>query len=95
MLVWVFAAVLPLGLMEKFDKLGLGHLWLTIPFVALVSWVFNTIEVVGHTSENPFENDIYDVPMTAICRSIKIDLRELLGETNLPPKAEPIDDVLY
>ena len=93
--VWVFAAVLPLGLVEEFDKLGTGHLWLMIPFAVLVSWVFNTIEVVGHTSENPFENDIYDVPMSAICRSIEIDLRELLGETALPPKAEAVDDVLY
>ena len=57
--------------------------------------MFNVIEVVGHTSENPFENDIYDVPMTSICRSIEIDLRELLGETELPPKIEVVDDVLY
>ena len=93
--VWVFAAVLPLGLVDEFDKLGPGHIWLMIPFAVLVSWVFNTIEVVGHTSENPFENDIYDVPMTAICRSIEIDLRELLGETELPPKIEAVKDVLY
>ena len=93
--VWVFAFVLPLGLVEEFDKLGPGHLWLMIPFATLVSWVFNTIEVVGHTSENPFDNDIYDVPMTAICRSIEIDLCELLGETNLPPKPQAVEDVLY
>ena len=93
--VWVFAAVLPLGLVEEFDRLGPGHLWLTIPFAGLVSWVFNTIEMVGHTSENPFDNDIYDVPMTAICRNIEIDLRELLAETELPPKIEPVEDVLY
>ena len=92
--VWVFAAVLPLGLVEEFDKLGPGHLWLMVPFASLVSWVFNTIEVVGHTSENPIENDIYDVPMTAICRGIEIDLRELLGEINLPPKVVPVKDVL-
>ena len=96
--VWVCAAVLPLGLVEEFDSrmaLGQYHVWLMVPFSVLVSWVFNVIEVVGHTSENPFENDIYDVPMTAICRSIEIDLRELLGETELPPKIEAVDDVLY
>jgi putative membrane protein len=96
--VWVFAAVLPLGLVEEFDSrvaLGQYHVWLMVPFSVLVSWVFNVIEVVGHTSENPFENDIYDVPMTAICRSIEIDLRELLQETELPPKVEAVHDVLY
>jgi putative membrane protein len=36
-----------------------------------------------------------DVPMTALCRSIEIDLREMLGETALPPRLEPIDDILY
>ncbi|MFC6222846.1 bestrophin family ion channel [Hymenobacter artigasi] len=98
MFVWVFAAILPLGLVEEFDSrqaLGQYHIWLMVPFSVLVSWVFNVIEVVGHISENPFENDIYDVPMTAICRSIEIDLRELLEETELPPKVEAVNDVMY
>jgi putative membrane protein len=96
--VWIFAAVLPLGLVEEFDHrvaLGQYHVWLMVPFSVLVSWVFNVIELVGHTSENPFENDLYDVPMTSICRSIEIDIRELLEETELPAKVEAVDDVLY
>ncbi|GAA4048632.1 bestrophin family ion channel [Hymenobacter glaciei] len=96
--VWVFAAILPLGLVEEFDSraaLGQYHVWLMVPFSALVSWVFNVIEVVGHTSENPFENDIYDVPMSSICRNIEIDIRELLQETELPPKVKAVKDVLY
>jgi putative membrane protein len=93
--VWVFAAVLPLGLVEEFNRMGAHNLWLMVPFAALVSWVFNTIEVVGHMSENPFDNQMNDVPMTAICRSIEIDLRELLLETELPLRIEPVDDVLF
>ncbi|QKG53708.1 bestrophin family ion channel [Hymenobacter sp. BRD67] len=60
-----------------------------VPFAAAVSWVFNTIELVGHNSENPFDNKVNDVPMSAICRSIEIDLRELLGETELPRQCSP------
>ncbi|TGE27084.1 hypothetical protein E5K02_11810 [Hymenobacter metallicola] len=93
--VWLFTALLPLGLLGEFSKLGPSHVWLTVPFSVLVSWVFNTIEVVGHTSENPFDNLMNDVPMTALCRSIEIDLREMLGETKLPGRLEPIDDILY
>ncbi|MBF9141761.1 bestrophin family protein [Hymenobacter properus] len=96
--VWIFAAVLPLGLVEEFDHriaLGQYHVWLMVPFSVLVSWVFNVIELVGHTSENPFENDVHDVPMTSICRSIEIDIRELLQETELPAKVLPVNDVLY
>lgn len=93
--VWIFALVLPLGLVGEFSKMGPGHIWLMVPFAVLVSGVFNTIELVGHTSENPFDNQMNDVPMTAICRSIEIDLRELLGETRLPEKVEPVADVLF
>ena len=52
------------------------------------------MEQIGDTSENPFENAINDVPISAICRGIEIDLREMLGETNLPPKIEPVDGIL-
>ncbi|GAB3289640.1 bestrophin family ion channel [Hymenobacter humi] len=93
--VWVFAAVLPLGLLSEFAKMGPGHIWLLVPVAVLVSGVFNTIELVGHTSENPFDNQINDVPMTAICRSIEIDLRELLAETDLPAKVVPVNDILF
>lgn len=96
--VWLFALVLPLGLVEEFDRraaLGSYHVWLMVPFAVLVSWVFNTIEVVGHYSENPFDNQENDVPMTTICRTIEIDLRQLLGETELPKPLEPAHDVLY
>ena len=96
--VWLFAAVLPLGLVEEFDSrvaLGPYHVWLMVPFAALVSWVFHTIEKVGHNSENPFDNDVNDVPMTTICRSIEIDLRQLLGETDLPQPLQAVNDVLY
>ncbi|GGE97109.1 bestrophin family protein [Hymenobacter cavernae] len=93
--VQIFSFLLPLGLIGEFEKMGPSHFWLTVPFSVLVAWVFNTIEAVGHFSENPFENEMNDVPMTAICRSIEIDLREMMGETKLPPPLKPVDDVLY
>ncbi|GAA4376875.1 bestrophin family protein [Hymenobacter koreensis] len=93
--VCLFALLLPLGLLREFDQLGHYMVWLTVPFATLVAWVFNTIESVGHTSENPFENQMNDVPMTALCRTVEIDLREMLGETELPPPIRPIKDVLY
>jgi putative membrane protein len=96
--VMVFAILLPLGLVEEFDSrvaLGPYHVWLMVPFATLVSWVFHTIEKVGHNSENPFENKENDVSMSSICRSIEIDLRQMLAETNLPAPVKPVEDVLY
>ncbi|WP_426491374.1 hypothetical protein [Hymenobacter sp. 102] len=59
-----------------------------------LSWVFSTIELVGDMSEDPFENRMNDVPMTALCRSIEVDLRQMLGESVLPAVARPVDSVL-
>ena len=92
---WIFVLLLPFGLVGEFGKLS-DHpvVFLTIPFSILISWVFTTMEIVGDNSEDPFENYVNDVPMTALCRTIEIDLREMLGETDIPPKIKPISDVL-
>ncbi len=93
--VWIFILLLPFGLISAFETLDSHLVWLTIPFHILISWIFMTMEMVGHYSENPFEHMINDVPITALCRTIEIDLKEMLGETELPEKIQPIDDILY
>ena len=35
------------------------------------------LPVLGRDLENPFGNTIYHIPLTAICRTIEIDLRQL------------------
>ncbi|MEO1054131.1 MAG: bestrophin family ion channel [Bacteroidota bacterium] len=93
--VWIFTLLLPFGLVEEFAKLGNDtFIWLTIPFGVLISWVFTTMEIVGDNSEDPFENYINDVPMTAICRNIEIDLLQMLGEEQIPAKVQPVNDIL-
>lgn len=42
------------------------------------------MEMIGDFSENPFEGTYNDVPITSISRSIEIDLREMLGENEIP-----------
>ncbi|WP_407523985.1 bestrophin family ion channel [Lacibacter sp. MH-610] len=91
---WVLILVLPFGLLGEFQKIGEWSVWFTVPTHIIVSWIFNTMEKVGDTSENPFENGINDVPMTAICRTIEIDLKEMLGETDIPEKIKPVDGIL-
>lgn len=93
--VWIFIILLPFGLVQAIDSMSNSPiLWINIPISVLISWVFYTIEVIGDNSEDPFENYINDVPMTAICRTIEIDLRELLGETDIPKKIEPVNGIL-
>ena len=57
---------------------------LAIPFSALITWVFFLMEMIGDYSENPFEGTYNDVPITSISRAIEIDLREMLGEQDIP-----------
>lgn len=92
--VWIFVVLAPLGLLPEFAELGSGFVWLTIPFSMLVSWIFHTIDKIGGASENPFEGGPNDVPITALARTIEIDLREMLGEEEVPPPLGPKNHIL-
>ncbi|MEZ4825049.1 MAG: bestrophin family ion channel [Bacteroidia bacterium] len=92
--VRLFIILVPFGMLQEFEKLGENFVWLGIPFSVLVSWVFHTMEKIGEATENPFEGGANDVPMTALSRTIEIDLREMLGETDLPPALQPVNDIL-
>jgi len=95
--VVLFIFLLPFGLLSSMDDLeGFGEqsVWLTIPFTVLISWVFFSMEQIGEFSENPFDNGINDIPIATICRNIEIDVLEMMGETNLPEKMEPTNDIL-
>ena len=90
----LFITLVPFGMLGEFAKLGDGFIWLTIPFSALVAWVFNMMEKIGESTENPFEGGANDVPITAITRTIEIDLREMLGEKDVPPALKPQNNIL-
>ena len=92
--VWILAIVLPFGLVGELSKYGHAYVWLTIPMSVLISWIFNVMDIVGDRSENPFENSVNDIPMTAICRTIEIDLREMLDEKDIPGKVYPIKNII-
>lgn len=92
--VGIFIILLPFGLLPEFDKLGHELVWLNIPFTLVVGWVFLMMELVGDYSENPFEGLGNDIPMNALCRTIEIDLRAMLGESDLPPNIEAVNGVL-
>lgn len=86
-IIWLFFLLLPPGLV---DDLG----WITVPVATVTAIVFWMIEALGAVLQDPFENDVTDIPMLAISRTIEINLRQQLGETDLPEKFEPVDGVL-
>jgi putative membrane protein len=98
----LFCILLPFGMLKEFDKInetmnGLmkgNMVWLVIPFSVLISWVYTSLEQVGESTENPFEGSANDVPISQMSRTIEIDMREMLGETDLPPALQPKNNII-
>ena len=84
--VAIFLMLLPFSMIPELMKVAEWGVWLSIPISALIGWVYVMMELVGDISENPFQGLPNDIPMMSLCRVIEIDLREMLGESDLPPK---------
>jgi putative membrane protein len=88
-----FIGILPFSLVGDFSRAGLDALM--VPVTLLIVFVFAIMAKVGEVNEDPFEQRITDVPLTAITNTIERDLREMLGEQDLPPKVEPSGGFLF
>ncbi|MDQ2843029.1 MAG: hypothetical protein M3Y72_18720 [Acidobacteriota bacterium] len=87
LLIKVYCIVLPFVIV---DEVGL-----LTPFITLLlGFAFLVLNRVGKNLEDPFENQPYDVPMTALSRTIEINLRQALGESKLPEPVGAVNGVL-
>lgn len=73
--LYVFA--LPFGLVNSLH-------FVTPLVVLLVAYTFLGLDAVGDELEDPFGEDLNDLPLSTLCRTIEINLLEALGETNVP-----------
>lgn len=92
LLVKLFCLLLPFALLGEFTKPGM--VWLVIPFSVLISWVYTSLDQVGESTENPFEGSANDVPISQLSRNVEIDIRELLGEVDLPPAMRAKNEII-
>lgn len=92
--VAIFIFLLPLGMISEFAKIGQFGVWLSVPFTIIIGWVYLMMELVGDYTENPFEGMGNDIPMLSLCRTIEIDLKEMLRESDIPPAIEAKNGVL-
>jgi putative membrane protein len=100
--VWSFAILLPFGIVGEFDKLNThvagflaGNMgWFAIPFSLLISWMYISLDQVGESTENPFEGGANDVPMAQICRLLEIELKQMLGESDVPSLLKPKNNII-
>ncbi|HNP70896.1 MAG TPA: bestrophin family ion channel [Kouleothrix sp.] len=91
--VRVFVVLLPFFLAKTLVADGVP--WLVVPLSGVIAFLFTVIERTGAVNEDPFENHITDVPLSAACREIERDLRAMLGEADLPPSLEAQDGYLF
>lgn len=74
--LYVFA--LPFGLVVSLH-------YFTPVVVLMVAYTFLGLDAVGDELEDPFGEDLNDLPLATICRTIEINLRQMLGEADVPP----------
>jgi len=91
--LYTFILLLPFSLIGDLNKLNLAHL--TIPIVTIIAFVFSILAKVGEVNENPFENKITDIPMTALCIQIERDLKEMIGDKAIPEMIIPENGYLF
>ena len=86
--VHIYCILLPLALV-----MNMG--WYTPLGSTLVGFMFLALDRIGKDLEEPFNNTIYDVPLTSITTTIEVNLRQLLGETAVRKAEVPVHGVLW
>lgn len=86
--VHLFCVLLPIGLVETLQfATPLGSTLAGIMFLAVLT--------IGDDLVDPFANTVHDLPLTAMCRTIEIDLLQCIGEEAPPPIKPDADGVLW
>jgi len=84
---YLFCFLMPFS---SVDVLGWGT-----PFAAaVVAYAFFGLDAVGDELENPFTNEANALPIAALADGIEHNMREAMGEENLPPLPMPHDYLL-
>ncbi|ABE40177.1 bestrophin family protein [Rhodopseudomonas pseudopalustris] len=84
---YVYCFLLPFGFA---NTLG----WLTPFATALAAYTFFGLDALGSELEEPFGQLPNDLPIGALADTIELNLREALGETDLPALPRPVDHIL-
>ncbi len=89
--IQLFAALVPFAVLS----VTAGPIWWATPLSLALSGEFIVMAVVGAANDEPFEGRVTDVPMEAVCIEVERDLKEMLGEADLPPVPNPLDGYLW
>ncbi len=83
----LFCVLLPIGLVETLGfATPIGSTVAGLMFLAALS--------VGDDLVDPFANSVHDVPLSAMCRTIEIDLLQSIGD-EAPEPLKPVRGILW
>ncbi len=88
----LFIFIFPFGIVQMLSDLNESYL--IFPITILVGWMFFQIYVLGKVLANPFDNLKTDVALDSICRTIEIDLLEIVQSDAVPTPLRPVKGVL-
>ncbi len=89
-LVWAVAILVAVAFIEPQAEFA----WLEFLAVLVIVISFLLVKQLGEDLNDPFDNQANDTPMTALCRTIEIDLKQQLGETDVPEPLQPVGGIL-
>ena len=76
-LIYLFLATLSLGLVETIG-------WWEVPVLLAIACSFFLLERTARYLQDPFNDKPTDTPVTAIARTVEINLKQLLEQDNVP-----------
>lgn len=80
--IYIFIATLSIALRDIKS-------YFEIPLLLTISTMFFLLEKSATHMQDPFRNRPTDTPMTAIARTIEINIKELLKESEIPKPQQP------
>jgi putative membrane protein len=100
--VRILCLLLPLGVLDLLVSANVADggwlagqvAWLAVPIGVLMSWMYTALDQVGESSVNPFEGGANDIPISQICIGIEADLRQALGERDIPAAVAPASPIV-
>lgn len=69
--------------------------WWSILLTFGIGFVYLMIETIEISMHDPFDMEPSDTPMSAICRTIEIDLMQMSGAKKVPKPVTPVDGILH
>ncbi len=87
-IVALYCYALPFGIVNETE-------WFTPLVVGIVSYAFFGLDAVGDEIEDPFGKDLNDLPLSTISTMIEVNIRQRIGDQDLPALLKPVDNILH